>query len=551
MIKIPSQKPLRDYSVLIIDGQALVHDVIKSALLELGVKNIKSAENAYFALRLCDLMTFDMVIVSFDVKSDKDGFNLLEEMKFKGYITKSTSVIFLSADTSAALVNCVVELQPDDFWVKPLDRDKVEKRIVHIIEYKRKLYRLNYCIDQAEHPTAVYYAERQLLDPTLTQYHPHINRLIGECLCHLMEYQEAENFYRKLSEFYPYAWVAVGLARTLLKQNKLEQAIELTDELLERDDTRFATYDILAEYHIEKEDYEQGYEIIKKATELAPRNIERNKKSWNLARLNHDRLGQYVATQNMAKYAKNSIHDSPDLSLNVVRAAIDLAASLPLREANVLLTKTIKDIDRLEDEYGAPNQLGKQLAIIRVRIQNVRKNKRIAEEMMANFMGVETTASVEDNLDRVKAFHELGFREQSSILLDKIKTMVEHDSFIGQVIGEYLDQESKERREIHYTPQELADMASKHYKNKRYKPAFNLLHQASIVSPNNVNIAVSLLKVIAILADDFDVTDEQISIGKKNITLLTGSELTPAQNLRFKEYKRRIEPFFRGRSNAR
>jgi DNA-binding NarL/FixJ family response regulator len=551
LLKIPSQKPLRDYTVLIIDSQALVHDVIKSALRELGVKNIKSAENAYYALRLCDLMTFDMVIVSFDVKSDKDGFNLLEEMKFKGYITKATSVIFLSADTSKALVNCVVELQPDDFWVKPLDRHKVEKRIVHIIEYKRKLYRLNYCIDKSEHPTAVYYAERQLLDPSLSQYHAHINRLIGECLCHLMEYAEAESFYRKLIETYPYAWVAVGLARTLLKQNKLEEAFELTDELLERDDTRFTTFDILAEYHIEKEDYEKGYDIIKKATELAPRNIERNKKSWNLKRLNHDRLGQYIATQNMAKYAKNSIHDTPDLSLNVIRAAIDLAASLPAREANVLLTKTIKDIDNLEADYGSPSQLGKQLAVIRVRVQNVKNNKRLAEEMMAEFMGVETTPSVEDNLDRVKAFHELGFREQSATLLDKIKAMVENDSFTGQVIGEYLNQESKERREIHYTPQELADMASKHYKNKRYKPAFNLLHQASIVSPNNVNIAISLLKVIAILADDFDVNDEQIRIGKQCITMLTGGELSPAQNLRFKEYKKRIEPFFSGQSFKR
>jgi hypothetical protein len=94
-------------------------------------------------------------------------------------------------------------------------------------------------------------------------------------------------------------------------------------------------------------------------------------------------------------------------------------------------------------------------------------------------------------------------------------------------------------------------MASKHYKNKRYKPAFNLLHQASIVSPNNVNIAISLLKVIAILADDFDVNDEQIRIGKQCITMLTGGELSPAQNLRFKEYKKRIEPFFSGQSFKR
>lgn len=541
MIKIPPQKPLRDYTVLVIDGQSLVHDVIKMALLELGIKEVKSAENAYFALRMCENIKFDMVIVAFDVRSDKDGFNLLEEMKFKGFITKTTSVIFLSADTSSALVNCVVELQPDDFWVKPLIRMKVEKRIQHIISVKQKLHKLHYCIDQGEHPTAIYYAERQLLDQSMAQYHPPINRLIGESLCHLMEYSEAEKFYSKLTKKYDYAWVVVGLARTLLKQDKIEEAEELTAKLLERDDTRFTTYDVLAEYHIEKEDYQKGYEIIQKATQLAPRNIERNKKSWNLARLNHDRAGQYAATQNMAKYAKNSIHDTPDLKLNVVRAAIDLAATLPEGEANRLLTKTEKDIDNLEKDYGKASQLGHQINIARARVQNVRRNKKEAEEIMKEYMDVRASSSVEDNLDKVKAFHELGYWEQSLSLLDKIKDQIEDDSFIGQVISEYIEQESKERRDIQFSPKELGEMASAHYKNKRYKPAFNLLSQALQLSPQNSNIAISLLKVLAILAEDFKLDEEQKEEVEKCYVLLDSTMLNETQSQRYTEYKDRID----------
>lgn len=541
MIKIPAQKPLKDFQVLVIDGQSLVHDVIKTALLELGIKEVKSAENAYFALRMCEVNQFDMVIVAFDVRSDKDGFNLLEEMKFKGFITKTTSVIFLSADTSTALVNCVVELQPDDFWVKPLDRLKVEKRIRHIVMVKRKLYRLHFCIDKAEYPTAIYYAERQLLDESMAQYHPPINRLIGECLCHLLEYSEAEDFYRNLCSQYDYSWVKVALARMLLKQDKMEEAETLTNDLLERDDTRFATYDILAEHHIEKEDYQLGYEIIQKATQLAPRNIERNKKSWNLARLNHDRMGQYTATQNMAKYAKNSIHDSPDLSLNVIRAAIDLAATLSEQEANRLLTKTEKDIEKLSKDFGKASQLGHQLNIIRARIQNVRANKKQAEEIMKEYMEVKATKSLEDNLDKVKAFHELGFWEQSLSLLDQIKDQIEDDSFIGQVISEYLEQESKERRDIQFSPKELGDMASVHYKNKRFKPAFNLLSQALQLSPKNLNIALSLLKVLAILAEDFKLDEEQKNRIEDCYALLAGETLNKTQQERLDEYRTRID----------
>jgi DNA-binding NarL/FixJ family response regulator len=89
LIDIPPQKLNTEIEVLIIDGQALVHTVVKGALLDGGIKNVQSAHNAFTALRLCQGTQFDMVLIAFDVKSDKDGFNLLEEMKYKGYITKT------------------------------------------------------------------------------------------------------------------------------------------------------------------------------------------------------------------------------------------------------------------------------------------------------------------------------------------------------------------------------------------------------------------------------------------------------------------------------
>ena len=53
MIKIPAQKPNNEMEVLIIDGQSLVHSVIRDALLDAGIAKVKSAHNAYTALRLC------------------------------------------------------------------------------------------------------------------------------------------------------------------------------------------------------------------------------------------------------------------------------------------------------------------------------------------------------------------------------------------------------------------------------------------------------------------------------------------------------------------
>ncbi|WP_353370069.1 response regulator [Aliiglaciecola sp. NS0011-25] len=545
MIEIPPQKPLSSLNVLVIDGQSLVHDTIKSALAEIGISNCKSAENAFCALRLCEQTKFDVVLISFDIRSDKDGFNLLEEMRLKGHISKTTMVIFLSADTSMSLVNCVVELQPSDFWVKPLDRKTMEKRFKYLFAIKEKLYKLSYCIDKAEYPTAIYYAERQLKDESLSKYYPMINRLIGECLINLKEYSQAEAFYKKLSERYKYGWVQVNLARSLLKQDKMSEAIALTDALLERDDTRFTTYDALAEYYIEKEDYAKGYEIIQEATKLAPRNLDRNKKSWNLARLNHDKKGQYMATMNMAKFAKNSIHDTPDLNLNVIRAAIDLAGSLNGEEATRLITKTERDLSFFINEYGHDSQLKEQLAIINARMLNLKNDKKAAEEIIKEHMQTNSSNSVEDNLDKVKAFHEMGYWEESIRLLDSIKSKIEGDSFIGQVINEYLDQESKERTDIRYSPKELGEMASSHYKNKRYEPAYELLTQAFVLAPKNPNMALSILKVMVKLIDEGHFNDEQLACLKRCKDLLDSIPLSPNQHKKMDEYLAVIEPLLK------
>lgn len=540
MIDIPPQKLNAEIEVLIIEGQALVHTVVKGALLDGGIKKVQSAHNAFTALRLCQGTQFDMVLIAFDVKSDKDGFNLLEEMKYKGYITKTTCVVFLSADTTQGLVNCVVEMEPTDFWVKPLDGSKVEKRIHQIIIIEKKLYALRYCFEQGEYTTVIYYAERQLKDPSLVSYYPHINRLIGKSLYHLKEYQAAQKFYEKLAKEYSYAWVQVGLAGTLLKQNKIEEATELTDKLLERDDTKFATYDLLAEYHIDKEDYQQGYDIIQEATKLAPRSIERNKKSWNLARLNHDRMGQYLATRNIAKYAKNSIHDSPDLQLNVIRSGLDLAATLSETESNKLLSNTEKTLERLKQDFGVVSELKEQITIIEVRLLNSRNNKKQAEQVMLLHMQANALKNFEDNLDKVKAFHEVGLWEQSIVLLEQMKGDVGHDSFTGKVLAEYLEQESKERQDIRYSPKELSDMASAHYKNKRYKPAYNLLCQASKLSPNNANITISLLKVLAILAQEEGLKSEETHSVASCLDSLKDVTLSEGQQTKLDEYNERI-----------
>ena len=242
-------------NVLIIDDNLLVHSTLKLALVELGIRSIKCSETAYYGLKLCEEMHFHIIICAFNVKSDKDGFHLLEELKFKGHVTKTTVLIFLSTETSESLVNSIVELQPDDFWVKPLTLKRVQDRFVHILQVKKQLFNIYQAMDDKAFSKAIYYADRHLTNDDLRIYHPNILRMKGDALLGLFELKDAENFYQELLKTYKYAWVQIGYVKSLLKQGRLAEINELLTTLIQKTETRFATHDLLAQYYIDAEEY--------------------------------------------------------------------------------------------------------------------------------------------------------------------------------------------------------------------------------------------------------------------------------------------------------
>lgn len=537
MDKIPQPKSIDELKVLVVDNQALIHDLVKSALLEMGVKQVSSAQNAYHAVRLCQNDAFDVVLLAFNVSNDKDGFHLFEELKHNQHISDKTSVVFLSAETNMELVNCIIELQPDDFWVKPLDRKRIQQRFQYLTNIRRKLNKLMYSMDSRDYAAAIYHAERGLKDPSVSEYHPRLKRIIGDCLMLLRDFATAERYFTRLKEEYDHAWVHIGLAKALLKQDKIEEAELLIEELLTRNDTKFLTYDLLAQYYIGKEQFDIAYDQVKAASKLAPRNIERNKKLWDLARLNRDKYGQLYAVQNMAKFAKNSIHDSPELNLNVVRTMVDLASTVSGPENEKLQRQIIKELEQLDrSDKTIEQSLSNKLLVVKVRLESLKNNKREAEKILNEQLQGDVVMNLEDNLDLMKAYHELGMKEDCLNILDTLRTQLAGDSLASQVVDEYLKREEIERREIKFTTKELKDMAAVNYRENRIEPAFNNLCQAMTLSPHDKSIALSLLKVLAQLNKSETLTDTQYNVALNASDLLKGAKLAPGQLQKRNEY---------------
>ena len=397
------------------------------------------------------------------------------------------------------------------------------------------LFNINNAIDKKSYAKALYFAERHLKNEKLAFYHPNINRIIGESYLALREFAEAEKFYFQLFKQYKYSWVYLGYAKALLKQGRLEEISDMLKTLIDKPETRFGAHDMMAQYFIEQEDYEQAYEEIKKAMALAPRNIERNKKSWDLARLTHDHKGQYVATKNIAQQAKNSIHDSPELLLNVIRSSIDLACATPDESANDLLQQTDRYIRQFEHDLHDANLFKQQLIVVKARLHNVRNERDKATKLVENHMSLQPTSVVEDNLDRVKVLHELGMREDAIDLLAAINKQIAGDSLNSQVVRRYIAQETQQREEIHFTAKELNSMAVEHFQKNRLLPALDAIKQALTLSPNNTKLLFSELKILIKIKQEEQGTSEHEEATEKIIAELHAANLEGKSRATFED----------------
>eukprot|EP00581_Thalassiosira_minuscula_P037065 CAMPEP_0184469452 /NCGR_PEP_ID=MMETSP0740-20130409/85873_1 /TAXON_ID=385413 /ORGANISM="Thalassiosira miniscula, Strain CCMP1093" /LENGTH=118 /DNA_ID=CAMNT_0026845369 /DNA_START=76 /DNA_END=429 /DNA_ORIENTATION=+ len=114
-----NQQISKDTKVLIIDDHVLAKGYMKYSLEELGFSNITYVDKVQHAMTKIRHDQFDLIICSYNLQKDHDGYHLYDQLKHEGELDPSTAFIFISADTTSDLVHSIVELQPDDFLAKP------------------------------------------------------------------------------------------------------------------------------------------------------------------------------------------------------------------------------------------------------------------------------------------------------------------------------------------------------------------------------------------------------------------------------------------------
>ncbi|CAH9049965.1 hypothetical protein PSECIP111854_00423 [Pseudoalteromonas sp. CIP111854] len=489
-----SIQPFVNTKILIVEEQPLALSYMKRSLEQLSFRDIQLAESSTVAKEQCKTHSFELIICSFDLTNGQDGYQLYEELKHKKLIKKTTAFIFVSAETSPTVVHSILELAPDEFLVKPFSIKELKIRIDRVLKRKHALKSIYAFIDDGNDSKALKLIDADL-DKQNHAYSPILLKLKGEILLRLKRTDDAKHFYKSALELQKFTWAKIGLIETLIINNEDTLAQRMLASMIEHPETRLVALNLLGKLEVKLNLLEQAQQRLKEASSIAPRNISRQKSLGRIASLNHDYESNYNAMKEIALYAKNSIHDGPDVYLNAVRAGIDFALTTDQSEQIQRVTRQSQQyLGDLKKQFpDASNQA--QIDVLHARIHYLKDESKKARQLIEQLDDEPAIHSVDAALDKAKAFHELGFQNKAQHLFTQIIEHCKHHKQVSDPITmRYIEQQQQERRDITMGPKELNNHAVNQFKRGQLEVAMEAFTQAFRIMPRNTSIALNLLQ---------------------------------------------------------
>lgn len=531
------QKLAVNAKVLVIDDQTIAKGYMKYALEELGFEQIYYVDKPKEALSLIRSKRFDLVICAYALKRDHDGYFLYEELKSKKVLSPATAFVFISADTSPELVHSIVELQPDDFLVKPFTVADMNKRFTKLLVRKKALKKVYSLIDKGDSEKALAEVEEFLTTPEKSEFFPQALRLKGELLLDCERAEDAKDFYTAILNVQAFSWAQMGLVKALMALDEVEEAEKRILRLAFNPQTQLLAYDLLTQLNIQNKDFDTALESAVTAADVSPRNLRRHQQAVDLSRITSDYKTQFEASKKIAKYARDSIHDKPENYLNVARAGIDYALTTDAKESEKVAQQAT-DFLKQAASTGSTDEIEDQLTVANARLMYLQDDKENALRMMQHLDNEDWEEhSMDDLLDRAKAFHELGLHSQSQSLMDEIERRCKNEEHQSQLFLQYIQKEKQQRIDITQSPRDLNNTAVEQYQKGDLDSALKTFRQAYTVMPKNPSIALNYLQTIAIQAEEGAVPDHcRIIIGNCLKTIEEG-DVSPEQQARYEKVK--------------
>ncbi|WP_016954205.1 response regulator [Catenovulum agarivorans] len=537
-----SGTPYKDKRFLVVDDQRPFQIMLKGILLNLGVKDVQMVTNGEAAISATKNHDFDFVLVDYNLGGHrKNGRQVIEEIRTKKLVPAHCITIMVTGENHRPMVLGAIELQPDDYVMKPFSQNVLKHRLDKALHKRSNLLPVYKAMHEENFELAM--AECKRLISENNRYRNFCNNLLAELLCKQKHYEQAEYLLTQLLKVKPYTWGQIQLARTYHHQGKYQEAIVLATEVMKQAPMIIDSYDLMAEAFHAKGDLTHSLEMAIRATELSPYSVTRQYRLCQIAQSSHMYDIAKDACKAILDMTRKSIQQDSVHLLNYIRATINAAEhSEEKSEQNKLKQEAVLALQRAKQDELITDATSYNVfeTLCNARLEAMDKHLINAKKQLFKVMSAhaQDEHATEDPFaaDKLSLLYKMGEYELADQISDECKNeQVNNNPFIKNTIN-HLKQENKKRQRGF---KQLNQAGIEAYKKQDYIIALHQFDSALKYAPlhtgGTLNLILAIIKLIEVSEKQPEDLMKRI---KSAFQALEGIELPSKQFERYKELEK-------------
>ena len=517
---------------LIVDNIKPSQEILKQFVMRLTSKQVDSTHYAQDVASICQQRHYDVIFLGYDLgENQKNGQQILEELRVNGYINRHCIVILITAEVSQSMVLAALEHKPDHYLCKPYTLSELEKRLNFCLHKKMAMAAIYQALD-TDDPELVIKRCKHALSIN-TPYKTECLGIIARQYFELEKFDEAKAIYLAHQNTSNCQWATIGLGKVALHEKKLNQAEKLFKLLIRDCPLYLSSYDWLAITYEEQFHYILAEEILEQALLLSPRSLTRLKKYAHLCIHNEHFDKATAAYEQTYNLAQNSIHHCADNAIKYVQALIEHLPSLPLVDAKKINNKAFSYLKQMARDFNE-SDIRVQSHLLGACLLEITKERQLANDEIVR--GERLLHSEHSNIENSKLI-------DISLTLKKLK----RDDLASKILAAreesaiYQSSNEMNRQSFNIKDKAQADieLGLTLYTQKKYREATLKLQDASAMFPKHIGIKLNLMQVLLVSYDQDKQSEEDLHKAKILLMELTRLDLSNNELERLKKMQKK------------
>ncbi|WP_203141258.1 tetratricopeptide repeat-containing response regulator [Marinobacter mangrovi] len=424
--------------VLVVDDFDNFRLSMRQMLRGMGIGHIEACATGSAAIQSCTYDQFDIVLCDYNLGSGKNGQHVLEELRHRKLLRRTSLFIMVTAETSKEMVMGAREYQPDGYLTKPINQASLSQRLNALLQQRAVLLPINREIDLDNLPKAISLCTQML--PQQPRYRTWILKTLSDLYYQVGDYSHARKICEDVLQSRDLSWARLGLGRILIAEQRYGEAIQALQTLIERQPDLVEAYDQLARAQSLAGKSGTAQRTLEQATALSPNAILRQKQLATLASRNQDMDTACQAWRQTVHLGRHSIHDQPEHYLGLGRSLCDLSEDDTSDEGRARADEALRALALVRKRFPEADDVPDLSRLIEARVLQGQKRVEEADAIITPLIESGDRLSPGAELELARTLFARDRRDEAKKRLMALSQRCEGDAEIQSAIEALLDE---------------------------------------------------------------------------------------------------------------